>query len=300
MKIYELKKITNIKYPNLTILSQEDNIKYRNKVLFNCIKHGNYSSRLDHFIEYGCVYCKKEDKKNNQRIQFIKKSNIKHEYKYTYEKLDYINNKKEVIITCIEHGDFKQRPDNHLAGSGCTFCNYKLSNKEFIKKSKKIHKNKYYYNKVKYTGYRNYVTIGCKKHGEFNQLARIHLSGFGCPKCTISISENKISEILSNNNIEFINQYRFKNCKNKTFLPFDFYLKKYNICIEYHGIQHYKPIDFFGGKEKFIYRQIHDKIKKEFCMNNNIKLYTISYKDNIELFLSNIIKDIQCKEKQKM
>ena len=37
-------------------------------------------------------------------------------------------------------------------------------------------------------------------------------------------------------------------------MPFDFYLPKHNICIEYDGKQHFEPIDIFGGEDEFIAR----------------------------------------------
>ena len=72
-------------------------------------------------------------------------------------------------------------------------------------------------------------------------------------------------------------------------MPFDFYLDDYNICIEYQGSQHYKPK---FGKESFEYTKTHDKIKKDFCKNNNIKLVEIHYKDfkNISSIISNLVK----------
>ena len=49
----------------------------------------------------------------------------------------------------------------------------------------------------------------------------------------------------------FESQKRFKDCKDKRQLPFDFYLPSYNVCIEYQGEQHYRPIDHFGAEVKF-------------------------------------------------
>ena len=60
-------------------------------------------------------------------------------------------------------------------------------------------------------------------------------------------------------------------------LPFDFYLFKYNILIEYQGEQHYKPRKKFGGEEGFKNTVIRDNIKKQYCKNNNIKLIEIPY-----------------------
>lgn len=289
MRLDKFKDFVKIKHPDIEVLNTNNEIKQRDKIDFFCKKHGNGSSRYDHFLDNGCIDCKKEIRRKNQRSKFIELSNIKHKEKYDYSKVDYINNKTEVVINCSKHGDFKQRPDNHLAGAGCTNCNYKLSNNDFIDKSNKIHNNRYLYDKVVYNGYRDYVTIKCKKHGYFDQLARIHLAGFGCPRCSESIGERKIFDILKSNNIEFITQYRFDNCKNKIKLPFDFFLPKHNICIEFNGLQHYYPVDFFGGQERFQNQLYLDKIKKDYCLENNIKLIIISYKDNIEDILKKYI-----------
>jgi hypothetical protein len=179
-----------------------------------------------------------------------------------------------------------------LAGAGCTNCNYKLSNNDFIDKSNKIHNNKYLYDKTNYDGNRNYVTIKCKKHGYFKQKARIHLAGFGCPKCSESIGESKIANILDSNNISFIRQYKFDDCKYILSLPFDFFLPEYNICLEYNGLQHYEPVDFFGGQDSFEYRKKLDEIKINYCLKNNINLFIITYKDKIEDMMLDFIKSL--------
>lgn len=65
-------------------------------------------------------------------------------------------------------------------------------------------------------------------------------------------------------------------------MPFDFYLLKYNLCVEYQGKQHYETVEFFGGEKEFEIRQKHDKIKRNFCKKNKIVLLEIKYSDNIE------------------
>jgi len=102
-----------------------------------------------------------------------------------------------------------------------------------------------------------------------------------CPKCwsKTSSGEEKVNNLLSNLKINFIYQYSFDDCKYKNLLSFDFYLPSYNACIEVNGIQHYEPIEFFGGEKGFIYQQKRDKIKKDYCKLNDINLIEISYKD---------------------
>lgn len=119
--------------------------------------------------------------------------------------------------------------------------------------------------------------------------------GNGCPKCKNSRGENKISSFLKEFNITHIPEYKFKNCVHKKELPFDFaifdpdgYL---NCLVEYHGIQHYEPIEFFGGEKSFRELQIRDNIKKKFCEDNNIPLKIIPYwdYDNIEKILQDYL-----------
>lgn len=59
----------------------------------------------------------------------------------------------------------------------------RLTTKEFIKKAKTIHKDKYIYDKTLYTNSRQKVIITCPIHGDFEQLANAHLKGQGCPQC---------------------------------------------------------------------------------------------------------------------
>ena len=122
--------------------------------------------------------------------QFIEKAKKIHGDKYDYSKVDYVNPKTKVCIICSEHGEFWQKPYNHLNGQGCSKCRYEtLSNKykksteQFIEEAKKVHGNKYDYSKVDYNLCQDKVTIICLKHGEFKQRPLSHLQGQGCPKC---------------------------------------------------------------------------------------------------------------------
>ena len=130
--------------------------------------------------------------------------------------------------------------------------------------------------------------IKCGHEWEAKILNR-YAQNSGCPKCNESHGEKKLSEIF--NFYHIINEpyYSFPDCKYKNILKFDFYLPSYNTCVEYQGIQHYKPVDFAGkgeewAKENFKTIQIRDQIKRDYCKMNNIKLLEIPYWefDNIE------------------
>ena len=115
-----------------------------------------------------------------------------------------------------------------------------------------------------------------------------------CGECcdSKSIPENFIGILLEKNNVEYFYNYRFSDCiapDTHRELPFDFYLPKFNLVIEYDGRQHYVPIDYFGGRESFSRRLYLDKIKDNFCQCKNIRIiripYTCSFKEIEKLIL---------------
>jgi len=113
----------------------------------------------------------------------------------------------------------------------------------------------------------------------------------GCPLCkNFSKGERKIENFLLKNRIDYIPQKKFAECVSIRKLPFDFYLQKTNSAIEYQGLHHYEVLknDYFGGLDDLLQRQKRDRIKREFCKNNDIQLLEISYWDfnNIEKILA--------------
>lgn len=110
----------------------------------------------------------------------------------------------------------------------------------------------------------------------------------------MSSGEKKISQILTKHKIDYIFEKKFDDCKSITHLRFDFYLPDHNICIEFDGEQHFRPVDFEFNQfyrvpyEKSLARfkkiQTHDQIKNHYCNRHNIELIRISYKKfkNIE------------------
>ena len=124
--------------------------------------------------------------------EFICSATRVHGIKYDYAKVVYTHSKTKVIVTCPEHGDFEQVPNDHLKGKGCSRCagmlplEYRVTDTEsFIKKSLSIHSSVYNYDNVKYIKTKSKVSILCSIHGEFMQTPNEHLKGAGCPSCAI-------------------------------------------------------------------------------------------------------------------
>ena len=57
----------------------------------------------------------------------------------------------------------------------------------------------------------------------------------------------------------------------------DLYIPSLRTAIEYQGIQHYLPVDFFGGEEALTQRRDLDRVKKELCTANSVQLIEWPY-----------------------
>ena len=220
--------------------------------------------------------------------QFIKEVTELWKNKYDFSQSIYVTRKTKIDVICPIHGLFQIAPGSLLEGHGCQKCGrlrgkHKQSKttEQFIKDAIKVHGDRYDYSKVEYNNYKNKVVIICPKHGEFLQSPNDHLGGSGCPKCSNSSGEKMVRLFLEENNIEYIQEKSFEGCKYKAPLRFDFYLPKHNMCIEFQGIQHYKPISLFNKHESFEVRQLRDNIKRQYCKEHGILLLEIKYDQNV-------------------
>lgn len=100
---------------------------------------------------------------------------------------------------------------------------------------------------------------------------------FRCDKCSSKQStlEWTVEQYLILKNIKYIKEKRFKDCRNKNPLPFDFYLEDFSCVLEIQGSQHYYENNYF--QQTLEERQRIDKIKEEYCKNNNIKYVSIPF-----------------------
>ena len=255
----------------------------KKKVKIICRYHGVFEQTPNNHLSKNqdCPKCSEKYFEIKTTDEVVSNFKNKHGDKYDYTKVNYKGNKIKVEIVCKEHGSFYQTPNNHLKGQDCKKCK-KMTTQDFINKSIRIHKKKYNYQFVKYLNTRMKVKIFCYSHGIFEQNPYSHLDGVGCPTCQESKGERIIRNYLDKNGIKYNSQYVFKECIFKKKLKFDFFLPEKNTCIEYDGRQHFEPVKFYGGIDNFEKQIKRDLIKNEYCIDNNIKLIRISYKDDIE------------------
>lgn len=178
-------------------------LKSSKKVNITCPIHGSFWQAANGHIEgKGCADCSGNAAGSKQ--SFIKKAMAKHSGLYSYSKVEYVKSSVKVVITCPVHGDFEQRPADHLTGRGCKKCgiaksrgNSRSNTGDFIDKAALIHGNKYTYDKVVYKTAIRGVVITCKKHGDFEQTPNRHLVGGGCSKCwreSVVLANSKSSD----------------------------------------------------------------------------------------------------------
>lgn len=252
----------------------------------------------------------KEDIRRNNHIQFVVSASNIHEQKYDYTLVDYLSQTVKVKIICPVHGLFLQTPAAHIhSHQGCPKCgmeNRKLqqprrkTTKQFIQEATIVHNGVYEYTLTEYINIKSKVKILCLDHGVFEQEAKAHLRGQGCPECANqrrasfyeSKGEQKIEEFLINHNIIYVRQKTFPDCKHNMLLRFDFFLPDHETLIEFDGQQHYEFVPRFHGNEQgFVLFQTRDKIKNKYASDNKIKLVRICWdeENNIPTILLNLI-----------
>ena len=196
--------------------------------------------------------------------QFLKKALETHDGKYTYVKSTYRDTQHKITVVCPEHGEFSQNVTQHLRGNGCLKCgsnrrviNTRLTFEEFVSKSEALHKGRYTYQKSAFEkGGRSRVRVVCSEHGPFEQQARKHLEGNGCPICARSAT--KADNTLTFK--EFETRARVKHGGRYGYSEKDFFgaRQRTTITCEKHGEFRQKAAQHLKGQGcKFCARENH-------------------------------------------
>lgn len=256
-------------------------------ITITCPIHGDFvQTAANHYLNgHGCSGCGRENTRS-ARIKgtdkFIEDARAINGDRYDYSFVEYINSKKKVIIICREHGEFGQRPNDHLSGVQCPECAHPSSRKskeQFVADARKVHGGKYDYSEAIYRGAAKNTVVICPQHGRFKQKPNYHLLGQGCPRCCDSHGERIVSRTLKSLGISYTREKRFPDCKYIHSLPFDFHfeLQGVSFLVEYDGRQHYFPYRLTGGEKKLRLIQKRDAIKTKYARDNGHVLIRIPY-----------------------
>lgn len=221
---------------------------------------------------------------------------------------EYIKTNIKIKCLCKYCGHiFYMTPNKLMSGRCCPKCSanktrikLRMSRDTFCKKLRDV--NPALEVVGEYAGMNASIMFRCKKCETIQETSMAYhlISGDrGCSKCRGTKGERAIADFLDKKSITYETQKSFINCRSLRSLRFDFYLPGYNVCIEYQGEQHYFPVDFSGRHEEkaienFLALQERDKIKKEFCSENQIGLLEIPYweQKNIDEILQNFLNNI--------
>ena len=267
-----------------------DKVVYRDshtRVIITCPIHGDFKQLpYQHLNGSGCKKCATALTKEKESVsleEFIDRAKACHTIQYDYSKVEYHGNKTPVCIICSEHGAFFMKPNGHLLGHGCPKCYHEATRKRltktadnFISIASKVHEGKYDYSQMVYVNRGTPIKIICPTHGAFMQTPKSHIRGSGCPMCNNSLLEDTVTRLLKRFRISFVPQKTFAWLFHNGTLHLDFYLPEYNIAIECQGIQHFQPVEFWGGEEGLRNTQERDQAKRLLCEQHGIRLLYFS------------------------
>ena len=158
-----------------------------------CPEHGVFKQRAKlHISGTSCPACSGKKKHTNET--FIQKAKEVHGDKYNYGKVEYKNAHEKVCIICPSHGEFWQKPNNHISGrKGCVKCAHEAvtellrdTKESFILKAMAKHGEKFDYSEVVYVDNSTKIKIKCNKCGLvfWQKPANHSYLGQGCPSWT--------------------------------------------------------------------------------------------------------------------
>lgn len=284
----ESNSVHNNEYEILEFVAGNDPVKIKHLLCGSIFYQKGYSHLKGHRCDvcYGNVKLSKEDIIRESKKKWGEDFTIISE-DVEYTKMSKIRHNKCGNI-------LEQIVSNHLVNGSCAYCaNNKKHDKNSIQlKSNEVHNDSYIIISDKFKNVKSKIDIQHMQCGRtFKQTISEHLTGCGCPFCNLSKGELFIQKFLEDNNINHIRQATFDRCIYKKKLRFDFYIPDINICIEYDGQQHFRPVHWFGGKPAYEIQLVKDSIKTDFCLNNNMELIRFKFSDSEE-FINDKLKQI--------
>ena len=267
----EQEVLLEMKKGNPHIVLLEPYIGRTKPIMMRCLLHGIECRKTPAEVidGGGCYFCGLNKIKRTQLLsQEEFETRVRHINPHIYIKGQYTGAINPINCYCLKHNINFTRIAVSLYNnnSGCDECHKDTIRRiSGLTKEKYIEKLQYNFPYVDLLG--SYINLQEKTEFYCNQCETLWLDkpilvhNRGCINCENNRTENIIGKILDIYNIKYERQYTFDDCVDKRKLPFDYFLIDYNILCEYDGEQHYKPIDFFGGEEKFKQRQHNDQIK---------------------------------------
>ena len=254
-----------------------------------------------HFSEgHRCKVCSdRQNGKNRRRTnaQWIKDAGSQpqgNEYAWLEP---YVTTNTKILAKHLTCGfTYKVAPAKFLLGRRCPKCfgHIQHDNEWWQAKAKQQPQADEYEWLGRYSNYDGKILVRhivCGK--EFRTSPGNFIRGSRCPFCASPKGELLISDWLIDKDIAFVYQKSFPGLVgSKKLMSFDFYIPDTKTAIEYNGIQHYEPVTFFGGINKYKNQVEHDNAKALFCLSRGIRLVVLPYWDTADETISKLEKEV--------
>ena len=242
--------------------------------------------------------------------------NIRYSFDQVNDKINSIHDNIKLLkyagcdsvkVKCTIHNTvYDSRLGTLLRGKGgcpkCAMEAYRISHSkthdDFVKQVTEETNNEYTVVGT-YRGTKHRIAIRHNKCGHVSNYPVGHfLSGrtrcYFCSKGVGTSKGNKrVADCLNNLGVKYYTEYPVHI--NGRLHRYDFYLPNQGLFIEYNGIQHYEPVEYFGGIENFKDRQFRDKEKHEYAYNTCRYILDIKYDqfDNVKEIIEQRLKIYQ-------
>ena len=230
--------------------------------------------------QHRCAFCRGLLKKTDRQFQQEVFDLVGDEYTFLDK---YSNNKTKLRVKHNKCGNvYDVTPKDFIRGRRCPYCSKKKhkDTHEFAKEISTLGNGEY----ILLSDYINAYTKIKVKHLKCNTIYEVRpysfLQGNRCPYCNVPKGETIIAKILNTLNINYEPQKTFDDLRDINILSYDFYVPDQSILIEYQGLQHYEPVDYFGGDNKFFIQQKHDKLKSDYAKDHGYTLIAVSYTED--------------------
>ena len=112
-----------------------------------------------------------------------------------------------------------------------------------------------------------------------------------------SIGERNIEQVLKSNYIKYQKEYTFPNLVSSKGYPLRYDFAILNMfgevtrLIEFDGIQHNEPTEYFGGEKAYYKLREHDWLKNRYAKGHHIPLVRIPYSERDTITLDILLGD---------
>lgn len=210
---------------------------------------------------------------------------------------EYVNNHTKVLLRCNRCGNIIEKvPFKMTSGKeGCYICSGKnhYKTKETLQEEVDAKFGREYDIIGEYVRARQPLIVRHNVCGRTYKVTPDNLlRGKRCPLCCPKHSSymEHAENVMHKLGINYEREYHFDGCRGKSgrVLLFDYYIPSLNMCIEIDGELHYTNNELYDLE----YALERDRIKDDFCANNNIKMLRVPY-TKIEQFEDMLLYELQ-------